>query len=189
MSRDLTAATQTAAEGMLVRPVVLVHLALDSGAVYVNSSDRNITYNANIYIGIGALGSVSVVQESSGLQASGVKLTMSGIPASHVTMVLDEDYQGRAVTIYQGFLDDTYALIADPILQWTGLIDQMGIIIGETATVNLTAENKLVRWETPNIHRYTDADQQQRFSGDLGLQFVAQTVEREILWGRARARQ
>lgn len=189
MSRDLTAAARIAAESDHVRPVTLVHIALDVDPVYVNSSDRNLTYAGNVYLGVGTLGAISAIQESSSLQASGIKLTMSGIPQSYVTLVLDQDYQGRTVTIYQGFLNDSYALIANPILQWTGSIDQMGITLSETATVSLTAENQLIRWETPNVRRYTDADQQARFPGDLGLQFVAQTVEKEILWGRTRARQ
>lgn len=189
MTRDLTSAARIAAGEMHVRPVTLVHLALDSDPVYVNSSDRNLTYGGNSYIGVGMLGAISAIQESSSLQASGIRLAMSGIPSSYVTMVLGQEYQGRNVTIYQGFLNDLYALVADPILQWTGLIDQMGITLGDTATVTLTAENKLIRWETPNVRRYTDADQQERFPGDLGLQFVAQTVEKEILWGRTRARQ
>jgi len=97
---------------------------------------------------------------------------------------LAESYQGRAVLIRQGFLDDAYTIITSPVLQFSGLIDQMAITIGQTATITLSAEHKLVRWERPNVRRYTDADQQKLYPGDLGLQFISQVVEKEILWGR-----
>lgn len=184
MARDLTAGAQTAAEAEVVRPILFVYLALDGGDVRVNSSDRNWVFDGNTYLGVGVLGGISKVEETSELQANGIQLTLSGIPSAYVTTVLSEDYQGREVTIWQGFVNDSYALVADPIKQGVWLIDQMSVALGETATVTLTAENKLVRWETPNVRRYTDADQQQRFPGDLGLQCVAQTVEKEILWGR-----
>jgi len=186
MARTLTAAAQTAAEDMIVRPMALVHLALDSGNIFVNSSDRTIMFDGNDYLGIGRLGAISAIQEKASLQATGIRLTLTGILSAYVSTVLSENYQGRNVKVYQGFLNDSYVLIADPILQFEGLIDQMSIVLGETATITLTAENKLIRWETARIQRYTDSDQQKRFPGDLGLQFVAQTVEKEILWGRVR---
>jgi hypothetical protein len=188
MSRDLTAASQTAAEGAHVRIISLVYLGL-STAVYVNSSDRDIVFAGNTYLGVGRLGSISAIVEHSAIQASGITLTMTGIPQAYTQMVLSSYYQGKTVSIWQGFLNDSYALIADPILQWTGMIDQMSLSLGETATITITAESKLIRWENPIGGRYTDADQQARFPGDLGLQFVSQTVEREIIWGRVRARQ
>ena len=46
-------------------------------------------------------------------------------------------------------------------------------------------ESRLADWERPRVSRYTDADQQQRFPGDLGCRFAPQMVEKELVWGRA----
>ncbi|MCH8035958.1 MAG: VWA domain-containing protein [Proteobacteria bacterium] len=54
---------------------------------------------------------------------------------------------------------------------------------GETATVTVTVESRLIAWERAKIRRYTNEDQQQRFSGDKFLEFVNQTMDKEILWG------
>ena len=43
MSRDLTAAAQSASQAGVVRPVMLVELDFPSGFVRVNSTDRTIT--------------------------------------------------------------------------------------------------------------------------------------------------
>lgn len=188
MTRELAENARLAAEASVVRPVTMVHLAFDSDPVFVNSSDRTFTWGGNEYLGVGLLGTVSVIQETSALQASGIRLTMAGIPADMVQTVLAQEYQGRVVTVYMGFLGERYTLVGDPILQWTGFIDQMGINLDQTATVVLTAENKLIRWEQPRIRRYTDNDQQGRFPGDRGCEFIPQVVEKEVLWGRTRTR-
>lgn len=185
MPRAITAASKTESQAALPKPFLLAELLLDSGAVRVNSTDRNITAFGNSFLGIGRLGHVSDAQESADLKPTGLTLSLSGIPSAYISTVLSEQYQGRTVKLWLAFLAaDTYALVADPVLLFQGLIDQMGIQIGDTATISLTAESRLARWEVPNVRRYTNEDQQKRFPGDRGLEFVSQTVEREILWGR-----
>lgn len=182
--RVMTAAAEAAALAPVVRLCTAVVLTLDSETVRVCAADWNLVWAGHTYLGVGRLGSISAVQETTTLQANGVRMTMSGILPASVARVLDEPYQGRPVDLYLFFLDDAYAVIADPVLMWRGLIDQMVLTLGQTATIALTANDKLIRWETPSIHRYADADQQARFPGDLGLQFVSQAVEKEVMWGR-----
>jgi hypothetical protein len=182
----------------------------------VNSTDRDLVFSSNTFLGIGRLGQISAIQEASDLRPTGIQMALSGIPSAYVSMVLSEQYQGRTVKVWLGFLDaptgegggvggelgygqgpygqgpyggpgdppTPYTLIADPMLVFQGLIDQMSITMGETATISLTAENRLIRWERPNVRRWTNEDQQKAFPGDKGLEFVAQTAEKEILWGR-----
>ncbi len=57
------------------------------------------------------------------------------------------------------------------------------LTIRETATIVVTAESRLIDWNRPRIRRYTDGDQQERFSGDLGFQFMSDASEKEINWG------
>jgi len=64
-----------------------------------------------------------------------------------------------------------------------GRMDTMNIALGKTATITLTAESRLIDWSRPRIRRYTNADQQERFSADKGFEFVSDTVEIEIVWG------
>jgi hypothetical protein len=37
--------------------------------------------------------------------------------------------------------------------------------------------------ERQRISRYTNNDQLKKFSGDVGLEFVQQLVEKELFWG------
>lgn len=185
MARSLTGGVQTESQAAVLRPFVLVEMIFDSGTTRVNSTDREIIAFGNTFLGIGRLGQVSVINESSELKPSGMQFTLTGIPSANISIALSEQYQGRPVKVWVGFLaEDTYAVVADPVLLFQGLLDQMAVNIGGTATITITAENRLVRWEQPNIRRYTNEDQQKTWSGDKGLEFVAQTAEREILWGR-----
>ena len=77
-----------------------------------------------------------------------------------------------------------YALIADPVEIFKGRVNQMNIEAGETATISLTVESRLVDWERPRVSRYNNADQQVAFSGDKGFEFVPPMVEKELIWGR-----
>ena len=108
----------------------------------------------------------------------------SGIPPSYLSIALGDDYQGRDVKIYTGLLDEGHQLIADPALVFQGRMDYMSIAMAETATIAITAENHLANWNRPRVRRFNDKDQQDKYPGDLGLEFVEQMVEAEIVWGR-----
>ena len=184
MSRDLTAAAETASLAAHVRPVALVYLDLTSGAVRANSTDRTITFGGADYLGVGDLGKISPFGEPTDLSVEGVSIELSGIPTDYIDIALGEHVQGRTARIYLGFLNDSYALIADPVLMFRGPIDTMDVKLGETATVTVRIENRLADWDRPRIRRYTHQDQIARYPSDKGLEFVNQTTEREINWGR-----
>jgi hypothetical protein len=68
---------------------------------------------------------------------------------------------------------------------FTARMDQMTIEEGpETCTVQLTIENILVDLERARVLRYTNNDQQSRFPGDRGLEFVESLQNKELFWGR-----
>jgi len=182
--RTTTSAVDTAAADEVVRPVALVRLDFVSGNVLANSSASTITYLAADYLGVGDLGSIDTIEEAGSVQPTGIKLTLSGIPPSYLSIALGDDYQGRDVKIYTGLLDEGHQLIAAPALVFQGRMDYMSIAMAETATIAITAENHLANWNRPRVRRFNDKDQQDKYPGDLGLEFVEQMVEAEIVWGR-----
>ncbi len=186
MSRTLTAAMITESKkGHIFAVFLLAKLELDGGDIRVTTLDRDITFNSEIYTGIGDFAGGSAITETHTPQAAGLQLSMSGIPLTHVSFVLNENYSERKITIWLGFLNEAGQIVADPTIEFQGQIDQMGIELGRTATVTITCENKFVKWERPNERRYTNADQQERFAGDEGLELVNQAVEKVATWGRA----
>lgn len=185
MSRTITAAAKTESEAAVLRPVWLAKLAFDSGTTRAWSGRGDITFNSEVYQGIGDLGSIGPVEESVEHKAFGVTLRLTGIPAAMLSIALAEDVQGRTAQVWIGFLDASYQLVADPVLVFQGRMDTMDPSLGETVTITLTAESRLIDWDRPRVRRYTDADQQERFPGDKGLEFVSEATEKEIFWGLA----
>ena len=66
-----------------------------------------------------------------------------------------------------------------------GRMDTIEIVDGgPTATITMKVENRLRDLERARVRRYTDADQQARFPGDSGLEYVLALQEIDIPWGR-----
>jgi len=167
----------------VVRPIYFLKFEFPSGNVYLNSSDRNITWGGNSYIGAGSIGTVSDIEETSELQAQGIKLTLTGIPSTYVSIALTSEYQGSATTEYLGFFNENYGLVDDPFVIFVGKVDTMAISLSDTATIEVDIENRLVDWERPRISRFTNEEQQNLYSGDKGLEFVDSVAEKELFWG------
>jgi len=185
MSRDLDATTDTAAQAAHVVPYTLVELDYESGPVRVASTPFDISYDGDTYLGVGRLGSISAIQEGPEQKSYGVSMEMSGIPTSFFTEMSQERFQDRACRVWVGFLDAaSHRTTGVPVQVFGGRMDVIALQLGQSISVTLTAESRLVDWERAANRRYTDQDQQRAYPGDLGLQFVQATTEMELPWGR-----
>jgi len=78
------------------------------------------------------------------------------------------------------------ALVADPAIAFAGRLDVPEIDDnGQTATITISYESRLVDLERPRERRYTHEDQQIDYSGDLGFEYVAAIQEWNGVWGRS----
>jgi hypothetical protein len=181
MSRDIATVVANALGDAVVEPFFAIDLGFDTGTLRLWTGHGSKIIDGEEYIGAGAFLQVSDLQETAEIQAAGATLTLSGIPSELLSLALTEPYQQRPARIYFGLIAD-----ADDMVEvFTARMDQMTIDEGpETSTIQLTVENVLVDLERPRVARYTNADQQSRFPGDRGLEFVESVQGREIFWGR-----
>jgi hypothetical protein len=182
--RGLTTPQDGALQAPHVPGLCLVQLDFDQT---IRLCNLGYTYSWNGYdwIGTGALGSIEQINEGADLEAKGVNLTLSGIPSDIIATALGEQYQGRRAQVWYAPLDDAYQIIGAPIRVFYGRIDTMDIEVGETSSITLSAESKLVDWARPRVSRYNHEDQIAKYPDDLGFQYVAKMVEVELIWGRA----
>lgn len=184
--RDLTTGVQTAIIADQVNPILFFEGEFASGFVRVWSGIGEISWNSYTWQGIGTLGGVGAIHESSDIQANGVTVTFSGIPSDLISLTLDDVVQGKLGKIYFGFMDANNAIIADPALMFEGRLDIPAIEEnGDTATIQITYESRLIDLQKPRERRYTNEDQQLQYSGDLGFEFVPALQEQQINWGKA----
>ena len=186
MSRSLHANVVTEVTSAATRAAWAVDIVLDSGELNMWTGIGNLSANGNTYAGVGDLGKIEAIEESVDLKATGLRLQLSGVTSSLISVALAEQYQGRTVRAYLVFFDSNWAVVGDPVLMFAGRIDVMQIIdAGDTSDISLTAESRAVDLERPGeVAYYTDEDQQRLFSGDLGCQFVEALVDKTLAWGR-----
>ena len=186
MPRNMTQGFLGAMQGAVLRPALFVQAAFVSGPIYVWSGIGQITWNGQVWTGIGTLGSISTIEEGSTVAAKGITLTLSGIDASLLNEVMTEFQVGLPVSVTLGVFDTNNALIADPVCCFSGRMDQPTIdVTGTLATIAINCENRLVEMNVAVDRRYTDEDQQMDYPGDLGFQFVNGIQEAQIYWGRS----
>lgn len=183
MSRDIDASVVTASEGDVIRPILMFDGDFQSGHLRLHSGVGTITYDGNTYAGSGMLGRVSPIDEDVELSASGVRVSLSGIDGSNISVALGEHYQGRMATLYIALLDSAHQIIGEPVILFQGRMDNMNLTLGNQNEVSLTIENPLRDWDRPRERRYNNTDQNANYPADKGLEFVEQSVQKPIYWG------
>lgn len=185
MSRDMDALNEAAVAADVVIPIQFAELDFESGFVRVHSALGTITWGGYDWLGVGQLGSVEGLEERAELLRKVVTYNLAGVPSDLIAAALDENYLGRSAKTYIGFLNTTtYQLVATPELQDAGLMDTTKSKQGKTCSLAVTAESRMASWSRPVERRYTDTEQQARYPGDKGLEFVSQAAQKEIIWGR-----
>jgi len=184
MSRTVPAALLTALDADQVEVFYAVDLAFDSGNIRLWTGYGDKTINSNTYTGSGNLLTIDGLEEASDLSAKGTTLTLSGLSSTILTYALTEEYQGRLVTIYWGVGSNTVEV-------FSGYMDQMTIQdSGETATISLTVESRLITLERANVRRYTAKSHEavrtaKGLTGsDTFFDWVTQLQDKQIVWGR-----
>lgn len=186
MSRDLEAALVTEITASFLRPIMLFEGFFTGGTVRFWNGIGELTAMGNIYTGSGNLLGVSDFQETQDLQAQGIVLTLSGIPSNLLSIALQEDYKGKEINIYLGALNNSGVLVSDPYKVFSGFMDVMKIVEGgDTAEIQISAENKAVILTRKKDSRYTPEDQKKQYPSDKGFDFVPLMQDKEIIWKQA----
>ena len=182
MSRDLTTSVETEIAKAAVEPVVFCKMELSSD-LYLWSGYGNISWDSQTWTGLGDLGKITPVKETVEVAAQSMNFELSGIPSTLLAIALDEDYQGRAVTLWLGFISNN-AVVSDPINIFSGRLDVMQITEnGATSTITVNAQSRLADLLKKREWRYTNEDQQIAYPGDKGFEFVNALQDKEIKWG------
>jgi hypothetical protein len=81
--------------------------------------------------------------------------------------------------------DSSASVIADVYTLFKGKMDVLNITeSGDTSTISLKIESRLISFEHPLNRLYTLEDQQVDFSSDVGFEFINDLQDKEIIWGK-----
>jgi hypothetical protein len=192
VARNLPAGLQTAFTAKRLAPVLFVDIQFTSGIVRLWSGVGSIVWGGFTWLGITTpqgqtLGGISAISERSDVQAQAAAFSLSGIPVTAVQQVLNECRQSFPANIYIAAVDlYSGALLATPYKSWGGYTDVPTIAAdGQTCTVTISVETRLVDLQRAPEWTYTHSDQQIFSPGDDGFKFVAGLQNTTVNWGKA----
>ncbi len=186
MSRTIPSSLLSVLGNPEIEPFYAVEMQFDSGTIRIWTGYGDKSIGGNTYTGTGNLLKIEGLEETSDLSAAGTTLTLSGLDSTIITYALTEEYQGRLAKIFWGVNG-----VSDVIEVFSGYMDQMIIQDqGDSSTIQLTLESRLIVLERPNIRRYTSESQkgvraQDGLVGnDSFFNWVTQLQDKRVPWGR-----
>ena len=192
MARSLHSDTIAEVQTDSVIPYFMALVNTSAGDVAVWSGIGDIVSSVSgssiTYIGVGEFAMISPMQESQDLAARGVNLSLSGIPSALLSTLLGDVEQGRSVSVFMGFFNEsTRTTINNEFELFNGIVDIPSVAeSGDTATIAISAENRLIDLGKVRVRRYTQEDQARDDVTDLGFEFVPSLQDKEILFGSSR---
>lgn len=187
--------TATARIAASVRGVAwLAELDFGTGTVYYTTAPVTVVAGGNTYLGLGDLATVSAVGESEDTSADKITLGFTLVSTAMLAATLADvgNYRGRRARLKLQLFDDTFQPAGAPVQRWAGFMDRVAVqrkpadaLAGGGATGRLNLECSragMARARNLPGLRLTDAQQQQRYPGDLGLQYMQTLIEQPALW-------
>lgn len=185
MPRPMTSVMLAAFMADVQRPAIFFEGQFVTGPLHVWTGIGTITWGGRTWTGIGTLGNITAIEEGTTVEAKGTVVTFSVFDATVLSDVLGEFQVNSPVAVYLGQFDATSNLIASPIPAFVGRMDQPKTRVeGQTGTITINLESKMLTMNNSRARRYTNADQQMRHPGDGAFRFVDSIRNRVSYWGR-----
>lgn len=175
----LTAGQQTELEKPVTRFAYFAEFSFLSATVYVSSLGQTVTWGGHDWIGLGAIGGISPIEESQGTAASALTFVLNIAQIEWLTLAIGStsEYRGRDAKLYFCPLDEQFRLIDTPVACWRGTMDTMVSTVegkrGEsTGKISLKCETSAYGLKRKASLRINAAQQRQRYPNDSGLDYL-----------------
>jgi hypothetical protein len=161
---------------------LFIDLTLNNTTYYLTSAYRPITYNGNIYQQQGWFLQVGSFTDDLKTTNGDIQVSLSGIPASQMSLVLNQPIKGGEIIIRRGFFDtETNTLLSGQMyVRYKGIITNYAIeenqdtlagelthtIVVSCASINELLENKVTGQRT------NSSDRQRFYPGDISFDRV-----------------
>ncbi|WP_225205392.1 hypothetical protein [Novosphingobium huizhouense] len=162
--------------------------------LWIGGNGKLTTNDGQVWSGLGQFGAVSGVEQAVNGDAPEMSFTLSGIDAQIMRLAKDEfeaEVKGRLVYVLLQFFgvddpddpDNQRPLdLPYPITAARCLKPEFQFAENGERSVTVKAESLFSLRSRPRWSMYTDADQQRRFPGDKGFEFVSSLVNKVVTW-------
>lgn len=183
MPRNVSAAMKTALASDGFRMAHLVYLGISSG-IRATDCPSAIVYDSNTYNPSVYLLEVGSPSESRDLRVNQLGLQFSGVGQSYQSIFLNNDWLNRQGKVWKAVIDDTGAIVGDPLVVFDGQITNWQFQeSGGSSTVTVSLSSHWADFQKKQGRLTNNNSQQFYFSGDVGFEYASHTVK-DIRWGR-----
>jgi hypothetical protein len=182
----------TAANAQIATGVAGAHLLIEMdfaspvGTQYATTAPLNLAIAGNTYIGLGNNVQVGMIQETEDTNVRQIVISAALVDQALLGMVLGDPskYRNRAVRIYLQIFDENFAPVTSRVLRWSGRMEPVRVTRSQGGG---RIEMPCSRGGLPYSRnskglRHTHAQQQQRFPGNMALQYLQDLVDKPSLW-------
>ena len=145
------------------------------------------TFDGDEWLGAGELISVSGLQQARGLEATPATFTLSGVDETLLSYAANSaaEVTNRRCAVYLHFMTEGGVPLDSKIAIWVGRMDVMRFTadVGRQS-ITLSAESLFSKRKRAPHGYQTDADQQVRWPGDTGFEFMAALRYKTTKWLR-----
>lgn len=143
------------------------------------------------WYGLGSLGSISGLEQAVNGEAPETTFILSGINSEIVAIARDEweseakDRLAKVLLQFHNDSDDKPLTTYDaPYAIWAGRMQTPRFQFQgpRTRRITVTAETLFTLRSRPSFSQYTDSDQNARFPGDRGFEFVPGLINKTVPW-------
>lgn len=176
---------QALSEGRHVAVATLFEFQFLSRTVRFWDGTGKLTAGGSEWDGSGKVITVSGLEQAAGLGAGAATFTLSGttpeLLAAAVTAEIE--VKNRPCAVYIQFLSDPYTVYDEPQAVWAGNMDTL-VFKGDVRnqSITLTAESLFVERIRAPYGYMTDTDQQARWPGDRGFEFMPKLINKTVPW-------
>lgn len=178
-------------QSAVARFVLMVQIDLDGQTLYLCNADRDVIFDGNEYTAVGSVASMEPIVEKTSAEATGVRMSLSGVPLSMRSLALQEPIRGRECRIYVGLFDEDEQPIGVLLKEFAGTMSAPTITTSpmdeagnRLATISIDVESDFLSWaKGGRARRHTHEDQKFYYPDDDGYEFADQVSKQIHLWG------
>jgi hypothetical protein len=183
VSRALSAAMLAAIQQKVIYPAIFFKGEFVSDTLYLWSGLGNVTWDGQVWVGLGNLMSFGEVKETSNTEATTFTLSVTGESSANVSRALQSCRRNKPGYLYLALLDAAGAIIADPYQLRAGRFSHSQVNDdGKTAIITVVYEDELNDLRRARAMRYTSESQALLYPNDKGFDNVAQLQDANIMW-------
>jgi hypothetical protein len=181
----LSTAQQAALAGAVARTVYFIELQFLSSTQRICSANQTITWGGYDWLGLGAVGSVSAIEESDGLESKPLTFTLSAAQPTWLALAVGavEEYRGRIAKMYFCPLDESYQMVGTPEVCWRGVMSVVSVgIEGGEGKIQLRCETSAYGLKRQPALRMNDQQQRKKYPTDSGFIYLQALIADSQSW-------